>query len=91
MNDIEKRARELLAEACERQLMPGAAEEVRKGRWDGIPAMVAIRAALTPPEGYVLIRVLDARRVVKGNPSIGGYELSLSRIAAALASRPEVP
>lgn len=64
MTDIEKRARELLAEACERQLMPVAAEEVRSGSRDGIPAMQAIVAALTPAEGFVLVPVEPTQEMV---------------------------
>jgi hypothetical protein len=107
MNDIEKRARELLAMTLGERGFHCEAENVRGGedlesyegelqaiaqllRWGFDTPQEHASAALTPPEGYVLIRVLDARRVVKGNPSIGGYELSLSRIAAALAGRPEV-
>lgn len=96
MDDIEKRARELLCTAMRLDPEGMTATLImdmgmpQNGAVPTSDAIRAIVAALTPPEGYVMIRVLDARRVLKGNPSIGGYDLSLSRIAAALAARPEV-
>ncbi|MCX2894831.1 hypothetical protein ORG27_14725 [Stenotrophomonas lactitubi] len=72
--DVEQRARELLAAQCEIDGMPEAAEMVRAGTFkgdavDGFQTTIrAIIAALTPPEGYVLVPVeptetmLDAGR-----------------------------
>lgn len=57
MNDIEKRARELLA--AEYADYPELAEGTRMGRTYNVTQapLRAIIAALTPPEGYVLVPV----------------------------------
>lgn len=47
-------------------------------------------AALTPPEGYVLVQRVDAKRLVEGDTNSPGYDLSCRRVAAMLAARPEV-
>lgn len=58
MIDIEKRARELLAAEYEKGQFRAYGPEIRSGSagttWD--EEVRAIIAALTPPEGYVLIK-----------------------------------
>ena len=67
MDAIEKRARELLAAEYERDGREGMAGAVRRGKQmlglDDV-AIRAIVAALTPPEGHVLVPVLLLRMVV---------------------------
>lgn len=53
--DVEQRARELLAAEYEKAEMEGVAAAVRIGSHDNDPEFLAIIAALTPPEGYVLV------------------------------------
>lgn len=57
MDAIEKRARELLAVEYERFDLPSTAAGARAGAYDLNPSMRAVVAALTPPEGYVLVPV----------------------------------
>ncbi|WP_295380354.1 hypothetical protein [uncultured Stenotrophomonas sp.] len=57
MDAIEKRARELLAAEYEKFDLPSTAAGVREGAHDLNPSMRAVVAALTPPEGYVLVPV----------------------------------
>ncbi|MFY0184286.1 hypothetical protein PV767_09435 [Stenotrophomonas rhizophila] len=57
MNDIEKRARELLAAELRNDFGRESARYVLDGNDDGSTAMRAIIAALTPPDGYVLVPV----------------------------------
>ncbi|WP_164086004.1 hypothetical protein [Stenotrophomonas maltophilia] len=61
MDAIEKRARELLAEVHAQAGWPGCAKEILLGenKFDILHdlAIAAIVAALTPPEGYVLVPV----------------------------------
>ncbi|MEN5338933.1 hypothetical protein ABE583_02925 [Stenotrophomonas sp. TWI143] len=102
MNDIEKRARELLAAEMERSGRKGTANKIRQGR----PAMFreelrALIAALTPPEGYVLVpvRPTDAMKdAVESIKMPHAYLRTGIRIAdfherysAMLCARPEVP
>jgi len=54
MNDIEKRARELLAAELRNDFGQESARYVLDGNDDGSTAMRAIIAALTPPEGCAL-------------------------------------
>lgn len=88
MSDIERKARQLLASEMERSGRKGTANKIRQGR----PAMFreelrAIIAALTPPEGWVLMpRVLTEEMLQAGYPADDaqeGYE-------AMIAARPEV-
>lgn len=68
--DVEQRARELLAAQCEIDGMPEAAEMVRSGTFKGDAAdgyqttMRAIIAALTPPEGHVVVTRNEAGQAV---------------------------
>lgn len=68
MDAIEKRARELLATVHADAGWTGLANEIRLNATFDIDhglALAAIRAALTPPEGYVLVPVeerQDAKR-----------------------------
>lgn len=93
MSDIGNRARELLvAEYTELGIEPQAARLMAQGHQPGgvhYGAVKAIIAALTPPEGYVLIQRVDAKRLVKGDTNSPGYELSCRRVAASIAARPE--
>ncbi len=105
MDAIEKRARELLAAEYERFDLPGTAAVVRNGGYDLNPSMRAVVAALTPPEGYVLVPV-DLLRMVIGcaypvstDINQRGYawsEAYLDQVlpcvkAALAAARPELP
>jgi len=88
MDAIEKRARELLCGECDLD---------EEDYCEGLPvdsgdALRAIVAALTPPEGYVLVPVeptddmlLAAHRADTSRAPI------TSRYFAMLAARPEVP
>ncbi|WP_049433340.1 hypothetical protein [Stenotrophomonas maltophilia] len=68
MDAIEKRARELLAAEYAKGQFRAYAPEIRNGTTvafdEEIRAIVAIIAALTPPEGYVLVEasIFDAMR-----------------------------
>ncbi|MBA0284447.1 hypothetical protein [Stenotrophomonas maltophilia] len=95
MDAIEKRARELLAAAYEADGMGGRAWEIRNpAQYMEKPdrrALGCIIAALTPPEGYVLVPVeptddmlLAAHRADTTRAPI------TSRWLAMLAARPEV-
>lgn len=60
MNDIEKRARELLAAECRRHGFEFGAYQILEGSNlppFGAASLNAIIAALTPPDGYVLVQV----------------------------------
>ncbi len=102
MDAIEKRARELLAQAfgCEpEELLPVEVRAVR--------AVLAYHAALTPPDGYVLVNHTQLRQllreVVTAADFVGGRGQSkpLARRLAdqawalieapGVATRPEVP
>lgn len=64
MNDIEKRARELLASRYAGY--PAEQRRIREGQlthYESIHYIPAIIAALTPPEGYELIPVAEAERL----------------------------
>ncbi len=90
MNDIDKRARELLAAEYERIGNHNAAGDARRGLYQ--PELAAIIAALTPPEGYVLVPVDPTRQM-----QVAALEGEWSRATPAkvwgamLAARPEVP
>ncbi len=93
MDAIEKRARELLAAEYERFDLPGTAAVVRNGAYDLNPSMRALVAALTPPEGYVLVpakptpAMIDAP-LVMDSPTNDGTRRTWAYMVAA---RPEVP
>lgn len=97
MDAIEKRARELLAMEYERFDLPSTAAGARAGAYDLNPSMRAVVAALTPPEGYVLVP-----EVMTEDMAVAFAEAWFSKVraiddcepqdawAAALALRPEV-
>lgn len=103
MDAIEKRARELLAEQYRNGGASVAASEILAGRsgWPNQMALAAIRAALTPPEGYVLVPVepTEAMLAAGGDAEqihvewgVDPYvENSHEVWGAMLAARPEVP
>lgn len=98
--DIETRARELLADQIETvQGYALAAQELRDGvvldGYSMLPAALsAIRAALTPPEGWVLVpqvlpeQMLDALYCAEGDMSDDEMQELWQQL---LAARPEVP
>lgn len=89
MSDIETRARELLAAEYERFDLPSAAAGVRDGGYDLSPSMRALVAALTPPDGYVLVPVEPTGRMI--DAGILAYDGKCeSSYVAMLAARPEV-
>lgn len=94
MSDIEKRARDLLAELARNFGQPEYAYHIGCGGFlDAADRKVIapIIAALTPPEGYMLIQNIDAKRLSDGDTNSPGWELSACRVRAAmLAARPEV-
>lgn len=81
MSNIERKARELLA-----------AEQDQHGRCQTSEALAAIKKALTPPEGYVLVPVEPTEEMLKV-----GYSWMMGRIVMRslydelLAARPENP
>lgn len=81
MSEIERKARELLA-----------AEQDQHGRCQTSEALAAIKKALTPPEGYVLVPVEPTEEMLKV-----GYSWMMGRIVMRslydelLAARPEAP
>lgn len=64
MDAIEKRARELLAAELHKDFGPASAQYVLDGNDDGCTALRAIIAALTPPEGYVLVPVEPTEEMI---------------------------
>ncbi|HEL5052587.1 TPA: hypothetical protein UOA92_000343 [Stenotrophomonas maltophilia] len=98
MNDIEKRARDLLAAEYERSGYGGSAEGIRSGddcAHDLEDASVrALIVALTPPEGYVLVPVElvaaieDLTLIYEAG---GDIDSKLSQVEGLIAARPEVP
>lgn len=93
MDAIEKRARELLAEALRQK------NETRLAGMAEIPqgldqiathiALDAIIAALTPPEGWVLAPVEPTRGMVVAGVALAYDGKCASVYAAMLAARPE--
>ncbi|MCF3495719.1 hypothetical protein JAK49_06155 [Stenotrophomonas maltophilia] len=104
MDAIEKRARELLAAEYANRGSPRYADEIRDteladfGDDDIAMAIRAIIAALTPPEGYVLVpveltvemEIAFMETWVLKRRCIDDSEMQ-DAWAAALAARPEVP
>lgn len=100
MSVIEQRARELLAAEFEARGLVDAARELRSAdstasMEPGFAASVAaIIAALTPPEGFVLVPVemTEAMQIAgeKANRWLIRHEMP-EAWAAMLAARPEVP
>ncbi|QGM07093.1 hypothetical protein [Stenotrophomonas maltophilia] len=103
MDAIEKRARELLAAEYEKGQFRAYAPEIRSGAGtafdEEIRAIVAIIAALTPPEGYVTERsVLVAATRIRKLASAATPMARTAYIKAAemvemavIASRPNAP
>lgn len=96
MDAIEKRARELLAKAYEADGMVGRAEVIRNpNQYMEMPdrrALGCIIAALTPPEGYVLVPVGLSSSMAKAAWATLADDGSFEEIwTAMLAARPEVP
>lgn len=96
MNAIEKRARELLVEKFRRHGYEYEANQILEGK--GLTPFTAvtlnaINAALTPPEGYVLVPVvlpepmLDALYRAEGDMNDADMQ---ALWADMLAARPEV-
>ena len=89
--DVEQRARELLADEFARsgELVSEYADEVRSGithPWDRA-AIRAIIAALTPPQGYVLVPVQPTPEMMRA----GNWRMNhIDQYKAMLAARPEV-
>lgn len=91
MDAIEKRAREVLARMEK-------AKRNERGHWCDARAAVdsacdllpAIIAALTPPEGYVLVPVAPTREMVVAGVALAYDGKCESVYAAMLAARPEV-
>lgn len=107
MDTIEKRARELLAAEYEREPLRNSdmAKQIRRGvthntTWH---ALAALRAALTPPDGFALVPVepteemyaAAAERVKKNTVGWGDGTLVRDPVAhawiAMLDARPEMP
>lgn len=108
MDAIEKRAREMLAAEYDKDGAWFAADCVRKydPSWNAEPSIRAIIAALTPPEGYVLVPVEPTEAMIEAictEHGSGGWPQGYGRYAqhlrrehagegyrAMLAARPEV-
>ena len=102
MNDIEKRARLVLADTLSEEGYDSATLSILReftlqiqntGQLPTTVALKAIAAALTPPEGYVLVPVelLTAIEALSLIYEAGGdIDSKLSQVEM-LAARPEVP
>ncbi|WP_313217516.1 hypothetical protein [Stenotrophomonas sp.] len=89
MSDIEKRARELLAAELRAKGLMTLADAVASGEEDDSSAIRAIIAALTPPEGYVLVPVKHGAMYVC--PTCHGVGSVTQQVHdEMLAARPEV-
>lgn len=92
--DVEQRARVLLAAEYKARGELVHAMNIEKGGLSVMYAaeIAAIIAALTPPEGYVLIPVIPAYQMVKALAETAGCNLAHAALAYrdALAARPEV-
>ncbi|WP_164241965.1 hypothetical protein [Stenotrophomonas maltophilia] len=88
MDAIEKRALDQLAQLLQSGGFEG---ELRVGREFG-KALVAEIAALTPPEGYVLLPFIPSYEMTKALADTAGCNLACAALAYrdALAARPEV-
>jgi hypothetical protein len=98
MSEIEKRARELLAAEYERRGSRTYAESLRVtplwafGDDESAMGIRAIIAALTPPEGYVLVPVEPTEAMLQEIHLVKSFtgEAMHRRYAAMIAARPEV-
>ena len=96
MSHIEKRARELLAVVYSDAGWHGLANEIRMNATFDIDhglALAAIRAALTPPEGYVLVPVEPTEAMKDAFQGFRPVQRTnfACRYEEMLAARPEVP
>jgi len=64
---VEQRARELLAAEYERFDLPSTAAGVRAGAYDLNPSMRAVVAALTPPDGFMLVPVEPTEAMIEAS------------------------
>jgi hypothetical protein len=96
MSEIEKRARELLAAAYRHAgvELQAAALMVQGHQPGGVhyAAVHALVAALTPPEGYVLVPVEPTEAMLQEIHLVKSFtgEAMHRRYAAMIAARPEV-
>lgn len=95
MDAIEKRARDLLAEGLVSLGWSDMSQDVRSGAASIEPHVLhALTAALTPPEGYVLVpsvlpeKMLDALYCAEGDMCDDDMQKLWKQL---LAARPEVP
>lgn len=94
MDAIEKRARELLVTEYKARGELVHAMNIERGGLSVMYAaeIAAVIAALTPPEGYVLVPINPTRdMVVAGVESESECKFPSEIYAAMLAARPEVP
>lgn len=97
--DVEQRARELLASVT-REMYPDdiakryVIDKLMADELDLISARAAVRAliaALTPPEGYVLVPVEPTKEMLDAGYGFeDGYPVDPDLYRAMLAARPEV-
>jgi len=95
MDDIEKRARALLAAEYRKGGANPAACDLLAGRasWPNQMALNAIVAALTPPEGYVLVPVKPTEAMLDAmydNRGLSDADLE-NLWTETVAARPEAP
>jgi hypothetical protein len=99
MTDIEKRARELLVTLLKEQhgwvgalAAEALGESPANVRISGSDAIKAVVAALTPPEGYVLVPVEPTEAMLQEIHLVKSFtgEAMHRRYAAMIAARPEV-
>lgn len=104
MSDIEKRARLVLADTLSEEGYDSATLSILReftlqiqntGQLPTTVALKAIAAALTPPEGYVLVPVDlpdmgEAPRFMEGHYSRSNWRAAIDDLRW-LAARPEVP
>jgi len=94
MDAIEKRARELLAVQYPGDCGYETREWIMEGKYGDAEAIAAIIAALTPPEGYVLVPVVPTQEMLSACESqwVVGSNVDMARRewAAMIAARPEV-
>lgn len=92
MEDVEKRARELLAAEYEGSKFRSYAHEIRNGHGEWGEEIRAIIAALTPPEGFVLVPVEPTQEMVAEAWKYGVADDAPDPVyayRAMLAARPE--
>ena len=98
MDAIDMRARELLIAELESAGDAESAAWIRSGGGDGCVPLRAIIAALTPPEGYVVVPVEPTAEMltaaafgVSGKTGQKFKPMMSAGYSAMLAARPEVP